>query len=145
MALDDDLDEELRRREAHAKNRESLFANEAFAIAMLQVVPGAAIVAALAQFGPLRDVMGQRWIAAFFTLMSLALCCAVVAGYYRYRSRAWDVKSTASEAKGDLHEAIAHDVLANAAVARMGQLMLASTALIVMALLSLVASLWLAA
>ena len=83
-------------------DRQVLFQNEAFAIGVLQAVSGAAAAGTLAQFTELSNFVGQLPVLIFLTFMGLALVCAVLAAYFRYRYKMWDVKGSVTRdiAKG---------------------------------------------
>ncbi len=78
-------------------DRQVLFQNEAFAIGVLQAVSGAAAAGTLAQFTELSNFVGQIPVLIFLTFMGLALVCAVLAAYFRYRYKMWDVKGSATK------------------------------------------------
>ena len=56
--------------EAHQKERDVLFANEAFVIGVLQAVSGGSLFAALAQSEALLKLAGRLPFFAFLTLMA---------------------------------------------------------------------------
>jgi hypothetical protein len=89
-------------------NREVLFANEAFAIGMLQGVSGGAVVAALAQAESLVKWAGRTSFLLFITAATLALGLAVLAAYWRHQYKMWDVKNRSAKANFYLHALRSH-------------------------------------
>ena len=91
--------------EAHQKERDILFANEAFVIGVLQAVSGGSLFAALAQSETLLNLAGKPPFLVFLTLMGIALISAVLAAYWKHQYKMWDVKARVSAAGGDSSEA----------------------------------------
>lgn len=90
--------------EAHQKERDVLFANEAFVIGVLQAVSGGSLFAALAQSEALLKLAGRLPFLAFLTLMGIALMSAVLAAYWKHQYKMWDVKARVSVASGNSSE-----------------------------------------
>ncbi len=82
-------------------DRQVLFGNEAFAIGVLQVVSGAAAVAAISQIDKLIQLAGRNSVLAFITLVVATLVLAVLAAYFRHQYKMWDVKAQAAYSVGD--------------------------------------------
>lgn len=91
--------------EAHQKERDVLFANEAFVIGVLQAVSGGSLFAALAQTEALLKLAGKLPFLAFLTLAGVALMSAVLAAYWKHQYKMWDVKARVSIAGGNSTEA----------------------------------------
>ncbi len=87
--------------ETHQKERDILFANEAFVIGVLQAVSGGSLFAALAQSEALLKLAGKSPFLAFLTLMGIALMSAVFAAYWKHQYKMWDVKARVSVAGGN--------------------------------------------
>jgi hypothetical protein len=79
------LEEEKRSYDAHQKEREVLFANESFAIGMLQVVAGGSLFAGLAQTSAIITLVGQLPFLGFLSLMGVALVGAVAAAWFKHQ------------------------------------------------------------
>jgi hypothetical protein len=91
--------------EAHQKERDVLFSNEAFVIGVLQVVSGGSLFAALAQSEALVKLAGKLPFLTFLTLMGVGLISAVLAAYWKHQYKMWDVKARVSAAGGNSSEA----------------------------------------
>ena len=88
--------------DAHQKERDVLFSNEAFVIGVLQAVSGGSLFAALAQSEALLKLAGSLSFLTFLTLMGISLISAVLAAYWKHQYKMWDVKGRVSAAEGDL-------------------------------------------
>jgi hypothetical protein len=86
-------------------DREVLFANEAFALGMLQAVAGGGVIAALAQADAFGAWVGRTAFLLFVTTFATSLALAVLSAYWRYQHKMWDVMATALKSVGDTHEA----------------------------------------
>lgn len=127
------------------KDRDVLFANEAFALGMLQAVSGAATVAAVSQFDTLLRHAGRTPLLTFITLTAAALGTAVLAAYWRHQYKLWDVKGQASAAAGNAPEATRRARRTAFYLLGMRYAMAGSIALFLASLTVLVAALWMAA
>jgi hypothetical protein len=90
--------------ELHQKNRESLIANEGFAISMQQVVSGGMLLGALSQWAQIAPTIGRRSLVGFVFMAGVGLIAALLAAQFRHDYRMWDVKAAASLAGGNLKE-----------------------------------------
>lgn len=86
--------------ELHLKNRESLIANEGFAISMQQVVSGGMLLGALSQWAQILPTIGRRSLVGFVLMAGVALIAALLAAQFRHDYRMWDVKASASLVSG---------------------------------------------
>lgn len=86
-------------------DRSTLFANEAFAIGMLQAVSGGAVITAITNSKILTDLIGRIPFLLFFTAATVALALAVLAAYFRHQYKMWDVKASASRERKNEEEA----------------------------------------
>ena len=93
--------DEERSFDAHQKERDVLFSNEAFIIGVLQAVSGGLLFAALAQSEALLKLAGKLPFLTFLTLMGIGLISAVLAAYWKHQYKMWDVKARVSVARGD--------------------------------------------
>ena len=100
--------------ELHQKNRESLLANEGFAISMQQVVAGTMLLGALSQWANILPTIGRRSLVGFVLMAGVGLIAALLAAQFRHDYRMWDVKASASSASGNHKET-------NARAARAGR------------------------
>ncbi len=91
--------------EAHQKERDVLFSNEAFVISVLQAVSGGSLFAALAQSETLLKLAGKLPFLFFLTLMGTGLISAVLAAYWKHQYKMWDVKARVSAANGKSSDA----------------------------------------
>ena len=73
-------------------DREVLFGNEAFAIGMAQIIAGGALVGGITGHEFLASILGEFGLALFLTAELLALLCSMLAAYYRYLYKRWDLK-----------------------------------------------------
>ena len=88
-------------------DRDILFANETFAIGVLQAVSGGSLVAALSQSEALVKHAGRLAFVGFLTAMGIALLAAVLAAYWKHQYKMWDVKAGVSASQSERDEAIA--------------------------------------
>ncbi len=109
-------------------DREQLFGNEAFAIGMLQVVAGGAVVASISQITSIIQHAGKLAFLLFLTLMAFALFAAILAAYWRHQYKMWDVKRILNKA--------------NFSLIAMRRAMLSSVILVVAGVLWLVGAMW---
>lgn len=129
-------------RDRHERERHVVFGNEAFAIGMLQAVSGAAFVAALTQLSELTKFVNEIPALLLITWFSFALALAVCAAAFRHKYKMWDVKTAAVSEPAERARRI--DRTARY-LRNMRRSMDWSTALIVIALGTFVASVWLEA
>ena len=123
-------------------DRDVLFANEAFLIGVLQAVTAGAIVAAFAQSDTLIKLGGRFPFLGFVTAMGLALLAAVLSAYSKHHYKMWDVKAQASAARSNAAEAATRSASANFHLSVMRKSMLFALAGIFVALLELLAAMW---
>jgi hypothetical protein len=144
MSNDEEERAEARRRawEVHQKARDVLFSNETFFIGMLQAVSGASLFAALAQSDAIAQVGGRYLPLTFLTLMAAALVSAVLAAYWKYEYKKWDVKQGAA---ADPAQASERNAKAKRFLNAMRAAMLVAVSAIVAAVVGLVAAGWLRA
>ena len=83
--------------DAHQKERDVLFSNEAFVIGVLQAVSGGSLFAALAQSEVLLKLSGRLPFLTFLTLMGIGLISSVLAAYWKHQYKMWDVKARVSD------------------------------------------------
>ncbi|MFZ1058151.1 MAG: hypothetical protein WAP47_03050 [Candidatus Rokuibacteriota bacterium] len=124
-------------------DREVLFENEAFVVAMLQAVSGGAVVAALAQSDSLVKWAGRTSFLLLVTAASLALGLAILAAYWRHQYKMWDVKAEASASQGKIDEAATRGYRASFYLWGMRYSVVAALLSLLFALGQLVTSLWL--
>ncbi len=124
-------------------DRETLFANEAFVVGMLQAVSGGAILAAIAQSESLVKLAGRTSFLLFVTSASLALGLAIVAAYWRHQYKMWHVKALASASEGKSDEAAARGRRSSFYLWGMRYSVVAALLSLLFALAQLVVSLWL--
>ena len=91
--------------EAHQKERDVLFSNEAFVIGVLQAVSGGSLFAALAQSETLLKLTGKLPFLTFLTLMGVGLVSAVLAAYWKHQYKMWHVKARVSAANSNSSDA----------------------------------------
>jgi len=94
-------------------DREVLFANEAFAISVLQAVSGGSVIAALAQADAIMDLGGQLAFLVYVSSAAFALVSALLAAYWRHQYKLWDVRGSVSAAKGKDDKAVRRGLAAN--------------------------------
>ena len=94
-------------------DREVLFANEAFAISVVQAVSGGSLIAALAQADTIVALGGELAFLAFVSFAALALVSALLAAYWRHQYKLWDVKGGVSAARGKDEKAAQRGLIAN--------------------------------
>lgn len=94
-------------------DREVLFANEAFAISVVQAVSGGSLIAALAQADTIVALGGELAFLAFVSFAALALVSALLAAYWRHQYKLWDVKGGVSAARGKDEKAVQRGLVAN--------------------------------
>jgi hypothetical protein len=128
--------------EAHQKEREVMFANEGFLIGILQVVSAAAIFGAIAQQKEVIALAGKLPLLLFLTAMAMALICSVLAAYWRYWYKTWDIKMQASD---DHDEALGRKISAGIALKSMRVSMLIATWAIVAGICEIVVAAWIVA
>ncbi len=121
-------------------DRDILFANEAFLIGVLQAVSGGAIVAALAQSDTLIKFAGRVPFLVFVTAMGLGLLAAVVSAYSKHQYKMWDVKAHA--ARSDAAEGASRSASAKLHLSVMRKSMFFALVCIIVALLELLAAMW---
>lgn len=80
-------------------DRQVLFENEKFVLGMLHAVSAGGMVAALNQSEGIINLGGRSAFLAFLILMTLALIAALLATYWRYLYKRWDVKTRLSIAQ----------------------------------------------
>ncbi len=114
----------------HEKNRESLLANEAFAITMQQVVAGGILIGILSKLDDLQASFGV--LSVFVIVLSgMSLISAVLAAQMRHDYRMWDVKASAA---GDSTIAAVRLTKAGEFLRRMRLAMWTATVLIIVAI-----------
>jgi hypothetical protein len=125
--------------EQHNQERQVLFGNEAFVIAMLQAVSGAGVFGTLSQFDALLPITSRLSLLFVLTFLIAALICAVLAALFRYRYKMWDIKAIATNLEKER----------TARAGRFGRCliltrlyMVLATAFIVMALMVLIVAMW---
>src|SRR5262245_44148794 len=91
--------ERLERLAQHQKEREVGFANEAFAITVLQVVSGGAVALLLSQAETVIGLVRGVGFAILLSLASLAVVAAVLAAYWKHLYKMWDIKARVSAEK----------------------------------------------
>jgi len=85
--------------QAHQKEREVVFGNEAFLIGVLQMVSGGSLFAGLSQTQALERLAGSVSFLGFITLMAAALVASVRAAYWKHEYKMWDVKGRSASPK----------------------------------------------
>lgn len=80
-------------------DRSTLFANEAFAIGMLQAVSGGALLATIGNWSALAELIGKTPRLLFLTTTAVTLALAVLAAYFRHQYKMWSVKADDSREK----------------------------------------------
>lgn len=129
--------------ERHQKDRESLLANEGFAISMQQVVSGALLLGALSKWGEIVAVFGPVQVLAVVVVAGVGLIAAVLAAQLRHDYRMWNVKgTTAALADGDAEEGKRRFGRANRYLRAMRIAMWTSTVAIVIAVLAVLGGAW---
>lgn len=123
-------------------DRDVLFANEAFAVGMLQAVSGGAVVAALSQSDTIVKIAGRLPFLTLVTAAALALALAVLSAYWRHQYKMWDVKAEASRSRQDEQEANQRQVRAGRYLRAMRIGMATSVGALLVGLATLVAALW---
>ena len=139
-------DPEDKRREAelqhnaHQKERETLFGNEAFLIGILQAVPAAASFGILSQLKTLNEIAGPFAVLLVLTGLLAVLGLAVYAAFCRHEYTKWKVKRNASTAEA---QKIDDHKRANKFLAAMRFCMRWAVLVLLASLAVLVAALWL--
>ena len=127
---------------ARQKERDILFANETFVISVLQAVSGGSIVAALAQFQAMSQLVGRSSYLVFLTLMIVALGCAVLAAYWKHQYKLfgikWQLRMEGNEPDIALKLRLLTDIYLNL----MRGAMLIAVSSIVLSLCTLIAASW---
>lgn len=123
-------------------DRQVLFQNEGFFIAMVQAVSGGSIVGALAQGEMLESLIGRTPFAIFITAAFLAISTAAASAYWRHQYKMWDVKSQASKSRNEADEASRRSGLANLNLARMRRGMALALAVYLLGTAVLLVGLW---
>jgi hypothetical protein len=75
----------------YARKSEAVTASEKFAVQVVQVVAGGALVAVIAQFDALQKIAPLLALYAFMTVAAASLALAVVAAYLRHTYSVWDL------------------------------------------------------
>jgi MFS family permease len=128
--------------QAHQKEREVLFANEAFLIGVLQVVSGGSLFAGLSQTQALERLAGSVSFLGFITLMAAALVASVLAAYWKHEYKKWDVKAAVSVAEGNHVEAKARARKTGTRLVAMRRAMLACVVVFIVGIGQLLAFAW---
>src|ERR1700704_3573798 len=81
-----------RMEDAHHKEREVLFSNEAFVIGALQATAGGSVFGVISQTDKLIELVSRVGFLLFLTCMASALILAVLASYWKHQYKMWDVK-----------------------------------------------------
>lgn len=123
-------------------DREVLFANEAFAISVVQAVSGGSLIAALAQAEAIIDLGGHLAFLIFVTCTALALVSALLAAYWRHQYKLWDVRGGVSAAKGKDEKAVRRGLVANRYFKLVRLALLVSVMAILVGLCALIALFW---
>lgn len=137
-------------------DRETLFANEALVIGMLQAVSGGSIVAALSQLDTLFKFAGRVSTLFFISAMAASLVAAVLAAYWKHQYKMWDLKASAAHGEANFHrvrqqnveaekhltEAARRERKSSRRLKAMRVSIPLSVALVILALAVLVASAW---
>lgn len=127
---------------AHQKERDVLFANEAFVIGVLQAVSGGSIVAGLAQSQAILLLVGKTPFLCFLTLMSIALGCAVLAAYWKHQYKLFDIKWKIRKEGNEPDEALKLRLKTDTYLALMRWAMLIAVSSIAISLCILIVSFW---
>lgn len=128
--------------EAHQKERDVLFSNEAFVIGVLQAVSGGSLFAALAQSETLLKLAGKMPFLIFLTLMGIGLVSAVLAAYWKHQYKMWDVKARVSAANGKSSDAQTRSRSSSAYLIAMRRAMFVAVLAFVFGLGDLLISAW---
>lgn len=123
-------------------DRSTLFANEAFAIGMLQAVSGGAVIAVITNAKILTDLIGRIPFLLLFTAAMLTLALAVLAAYFRYQYKMWDVKAGASRERNNEEEARERSQKATCYLTAMRRLLATAVTVFVFGLSVPVACVW---
>ena len=127
----------------HQKDRESLLANEGFAISMQQVVSAALLLGALSKWDEIVGAFGPVQVLAVVFVSGVGLIAAVLAAQLRHDYRMWNVKGFASQS--DEAEANRRYAQANQYLRAMRVAMWISTVAICVAVAAVLAGAWLVA
>lgn len=123
-------------------DRSTLFANEAFAIGMLQAVSGGAVITAVTNAKPFSELVGKIPFLLFFTAAVVTLALAVLAAYFRHQYKMWDVKAEDSRGKKKADEAAERSKKANCYLSAMRRVLAIAVAVFVLGLAVPVVSVW---
>ena len=128
--------------EQHQKEREALWANENFAIGMLQAVSGGAVFGMVSELSTLNHAAGQFAVRLVLTELVSALVLAIAAAYFRHEYIKWDVKAHAAASQDEYDKAAKHLKCSNDGLDAMRASMKWSAVALVGALAFLVVGLW---
>ena len=131
--------------ERHQKNRESLMANEGFAISMQQVVSGGLLLGTLSNWREIVAASGPVQVLGVVLVAGLGLIAAVIAAQLRHEYRMWDVKSNTSRMQGKAIESKVRQDRANRYLGWMRIAMWTSTIAICVAVAVMLVGAWLVA
>lgn len=123
-------------------DRSTLFANEAFAIGMLQAVSGGAVITAVTNAKPFSEFIGRIPFLLFFTAAIVTLALAVLAAYFRHQYKMWDVKAGVSRSQKNQKEAKERSEKANCYLVSMRRVLAVAVTVFVLGLAVPVASVW---
>jgi len=123
-------------------DREVLFANEAFAISVIQAVSGGSIVASLAQVDAIVQLGGSLAFLVYVSSAAFALIAALLAAYWRHQYKLWDVRGSVSAAKGKDDKAVRRGLTANRYFKLVRYALLFSVIAIVVGLTALIGFFW---
>lgn len=123
-------------------DRSTLFANEAFAIGMLQAVSGGAVITAVTNAKSFSELIGKIPFLLFFTAAVVTLALAVLAAYFRHQYKMWDVKAGVSRSKEKVDEASERSQKANCYLSAMRRILAIAVSVFVLGLAVPVVSVW---
>lgn len=123
-------------------DRSTLFANEAFAIGMLQAVSGGAVITAITNSNILTDLIGRIPFLLFFTAAMVTLALAVLAAYFRHQYKLWDVKAGASRERKNDAEACERSQKASCYLTAMRRVLAIAVTVFIIGLAVPVACIW---